>query len=151
MSAQVAAAAMVMLAVLVTIGWVMYLVAETSKRQRQMKARAELQGRLLDKFSSATEVVEFLQTPGGARFIESPADSDEKPSGGILRSVHRGIILLAVGLGCLGLTVAYGWQDNPLLVIGVILVCLGIGFLVSAAVSRQLAKALGIADSAASR
>jgi hypothetical protein len=49
----------------------LYLVAETSKRQRRLKAQAELHGRLLDKFSSAHEVVEFLQTPGGAQFVDS--------------------------------------------------------------------------------
>ncbi len=127
-----------------TLAWVMYLVSETSKRQRRVKAQSELQGRLLDKFSSAHEVAEFLQTQGGAQFVNSFSSEREEPAAGILRSAHRGIVLSIVGVGCLGLTRAYGWENNPLLVVGVILLCLGIGFLISAAVSHRLSQDLGL-------
>jgi hypothetical protein len=139
-------ASMMMLAValLVTTGWVAYLAAEAKKRQRRLEAQTELHGRLLDKFSSAHEVVDFLQTPSGAQFVDSISSDREEPSNGILRSTHRGIILVIVAIGCLGLTAAYGWRQNPLLVIGVILLCLGIGFLISAAASHRLSRALGL-------
>jgi len=134
----------VLLALFATIGWVIYLVAETTKRQRRLKAQTELHGRLLDKFSSAREVVEFLQTPGGAQFVDSYSSEREEPVNGILRSTHRGIILVVVGTGCLGLIKAYGSENNPLLVMGVILFCLGVGFLLSAAVSHRLSRTLGL-------
>ena len=73
---------LVLLAAFATAGWVMYLAAETSKRQRRMKAQAELHGRLLDKFGSAHEVVEFLQTPGGAQFVDGIS---ERPGGAVER------------------------------------------------------------------
>ncbi|HUD99510.1 MAG TPA: hypothetical protein VMR62_08045 [Bryobacteraceae bacterium] len=135
---------LVMVASFATLAWVMYLISETSKRQRRTKAQSELQGRLLDKFSSAHEVAEFLQTQGGAQFVNSFSGEREEPAAGILRSTHRGIVLVIVGLGCLGLTRAYGWEDNPLLVIGVILLCLGLGFLISAVASHRLSKVLGL-------
>ena len=134
------------LAVLATVGWVMYLAADMNKRQRRMKAQAELHGRLLDKFSSAKEIAEFLQTSGGAQLLEGLSSEREDPAGGILRSTHRGIVLVVVAIGCLGLTRAYGWDNNPLLVVGVILLCLGIGFLISAGVSQRLAKILGLME-----
>ncbi|MGA3043062.1 MAG: hypothetical protein ABSF54_19980 [Bryobacteraceae bacterium] len=136
---------LVMLAAFATAAWVFYLVADTNKRQRRMKAQAELHGRLLDKFGSAREVVEFLQTPGGAQFVESISSDREEPASGILRSTHRGIILMIVAAGCLFLNWYYrDNRDNPLLVIGVILLCLGMGFLASAAVSHRLSKNLGL-------
>jgi hypothetical protein len=132
------------MALFATIGWVMYLVADTNKRQRRIKAQAELHGRLLDKFSSAREVVEFLQTPGGTQFVDSFSSDREEPSNGILRSTHRGIILVIVAAGVLFLNWYYRYPgDNPLLVIGVVLLCLGVGFLLSAAVSHRLSQALG--------
>jgi hypothetical protein len=137
---------LVLLGAFATAGWVIYLAADASKRQRRLKAQVELHGRLLDKFSSAHEVVEFLQTPGGAQFVDSFSNEREEPMSGILRSIHRGIILVVVGAGCLGLIKAYGWDNNPLLVIGVVLLCLGIGFLVSAAVSYRLSRTLGLAQ-----
>jgi hypothetical protein len=131
------------MAALVTAGWVIYVAAETTKRQRKLKAQTELHGRLLDKFGSAREVMEFLQTPGGAHFVDSLSGDGEDPADGILRSTHRGIILVIVAAGCLFLNWYYrSAGENPLLVIGVILLCLGIGFLLSAAISQRLSRTL---------
>jgi len=48
-----------------------------------------------------------------------------------------------VAVGCLFLSWYYRYSgENPLLVIGVILLCLGVGFLVSAAVSQRLSRSL---------
>jgi len=134
----------VLIASFVTAWCVMYLAVETNKRQRKLKAQTELNGRLLDKFSSAHEVVEFLQTPSGAHFVENLSADREEPASGILRSTHRGIILVVVSMGCLFLSWHFRYSgDNPLFVIGVVLFCLGAGFLISARVSHQLSKTLG--------
>jgi Flp pilus assembly protein TadB len=146
MDAEHASIMLVLLALFATIGWVIYLAADTAKRQRRIKAQTELHGRLLDKFSSASEVVEFLQTPSGAQFVDRISSDREEPASGILRSTHRGIILVVVAIGCLVLTRVYGWDNNPLLVVGVILLCLGIGFLISAAVSHRLSRTLDLAQ-----
>src|ERR1022692_111938 len=112
MEPKTAGIMLLFLAMFATIGWTVYLAADMSKRQRRMKVQAELHGRLLDKFSSAHEVVEFLQTPSGAQFVGDISSDREEPASGILRSAHRGIILVIVAIGCLGLTVPYGWRDN---------------------------------------
>jgi hypothetical protein len=130
----------------VTIGWVVYQAAEFGRRGQRLKAQAELHRRLLEKFGSAREVVEFLQTPGGLELVESTSSDRENPASGILRSAHRGIILTILAAGCLGLSWYYRHSENPLLVIGVVLLCLGIGFLISAAVSRRLARTLGLTE-----
>jgi hypothetical protein len=132
----------VLLSLFVTMGWGVYLLAETRKRRDRIQAQAELNRRLLDKFGSAQEIVEFFETPGGAQLMESLASDREAPANAILRSTHRGIILAIVAVGCLGLAWYYRADENPLLVIGVLLLCLGIGFLVSAVVSHQLSKSL---------
>jgi len=137
---------LVLLGAFATAGWVIYLAADATKRQRRLKAQTELHGRLLDKFGSAREVVEFLQTPSGAHFVDSFSSEREEPASGVLRSTHRGIILVIVAIGCLGLIVPYGWENNPLLVVGVILFCLGIGFLISAAVSHRLSRTLDLTE-----
>ena len=135
---------MMMLGAFATAAWVVYLSVEAKKRLRKLQAQTELNGRLLDKFSSAHEVVEFLQTPGGAHFVDSLSSEKDDPANGILRSVHRGIVLALVGIGFLVLTVPYGWENNPLLVLGVVMLCMGIGFLASATVSNRLARTLGL-------
>jgi hypothetical protein len=140
------AAAIVLTGLLVTVCWVVYQAAEFGRRGQTLKAAGELHSRLLDKFGSAREVVDFLQTPGGAQFVESISSDRENPASGILRSTHRGIILTVLASGCLGLHWHYYGRDNPFLVIGVVLLCLGIGFLISAAVSHRLARTLSVAE-----
>jgi hypothetical protein len=147
MDGKEVAVMLVLLSLFATVGWVIYLAADAIKRQRRLKAQTELHGRLLDKFSSAHEVVEFLQTPSGAQFVDSFSSDREEPASGVLRSTHRGIILVIVAAGCLFLSWYYRDSgDNPLLVIGVLLLCLGAGFLISARVSHRLSKTLGLAQ-----
>src|SRR5690348_8791790 len=132
MSPKDAAVVFMMIAAFITCGWVMFLAADTRKRQNRVKAQADLNVRLLDKFGSAQEIVEFLQTPGGMQIMDNLASDRESPAAGILRFTQRGIILIVLAVGCLGLGWYYRQNDTPLLVIGVLLLCLGIGFLISA-------------------
>ncbi len=85
----------------------------------------------------------FRGLPGGdATYGELRRAIAKLLASAILRSTHRGIVLAIVAVGCLGLAWYYRASENPLLVIGVLLLCLGIGFLVSAVVARQLSKNL---------
>jgi hypothetical protein len=144
MSPKDAAAFLLFLGVFVFVGVVLYLIFEWTARQRRVKAQGEVAGRLLDKFGTARELIEFLQSPGNTRFISAISGDGYSPAREVLRTLHRGIILLLLGIGCLGLHLHYGETDNPLLVFAVILSCLGIGFLISAAVTYRLAKSLGL-------
>jgi len=142
MAAKDAAGFLMFVAMVGLVGWVMYLFTEARRRQGRLKAQSELNGRLLDKFATAQEIVQFLQTPGGAQLLESFSGDRESPARGVLRSMHRGIILSVLSAGCLALAWHYRDYDNPLLVIGVTLLSLGVGFLISAAVTGRLAKTL---------
>jgi hypothetical protein len=118
-----------------------------------IRARADLQTKLLDRLGSGREVVEFCQTEGGKQFIEalsmgtvdSPA-SKGSPTERILGSIQKGIILTLLGLGFLSLAWKYH-RDDPgdvFMVIGVVGLSLGIGFLLSAGVSYRLSKSMGL-------
>jgi hypothetical protein len=118
-----------------------------------IRARADLQTKLLDRLGSGREVVEFCQTEGGKQFIEalsmgtieSPA-SKGSPTERILGSIQKGIILTLLGLGFLILAGKYH-RDDPgdvFMVVGVVGLSLGIGFLLSAGASYRLSKSMGI-------
>jgi hypothetical protein len=118
-----------------------------------IRARADLQTKLLDRLGSGREVVEFCQTEGGKRFIEglSMGTVDSLASKGspperILGSIQKGIILTLLGLGFLSLAWKYQ-RDDPgdvFMVIGVVGLSLGIGFLLSASVSYRLSRSMGL-------
>jgi hypothetical protein len=118
-----------------------------------IRARADLQTKLLDRLGSGREVVEFCQTEGGKQFIEalSMGTVDSPASKGstterILGSIQKGIILTLLGLGFLSLAWKYH-RDDPgdvFMVIGVVGLSLGVGFLLSAGVSYRLSRSLGL-------
>jgi len=123
------------------------------KASALIRARADLQTKLLDRLGSGREVIEFSQTEGGKQFLEalsmgtvdSPA-SKGSPTERILGSIQKGIILTLLGLGFLFLAWRYHLDDpgDVFTVIGVVGLSLGIGFLLSAGVSYRLSRSMGL-------
>ncbi len=116
--------------------WGIYLFNAALKRRQQM----QMQKHLLDKFSSAHDFAEFMQSPAGQKYVMSFSDTvSSNPRASILNSVRLGIVLLFVGPA---------FCANPLpsiarhaiWTIGVVITMLGVGFLVSAVVSYLIAK-----------
>jgi len=126
----------VMLAMWAFFGTVLYIIATTLRR----KQRNQMQQHVLDKFASAKDFAEFVQSPAGQRYVTSFADTTTSSQGAILTSVRTGVVLLFAGLG-LALT-NLGHASLLPLRIGTVLGTVGIGFLVSAAISFWLAKKL---------
>jgi hypothetical protein len=125
------------------VGWIVWV--DARRRQTQSKTAGETHSKLLEKFTSSQDLVAFLQTDEGRLFLESASGSRLGPPERILRSVHYGVILTVAGLGwlSLGLTGRYD-DDGALTVVGVLIGTVGVGFLVSAAVSSYLSKKWGL-------
>ena len=115
-------------------GYVLYLITTTIRR----KQRNAIQQHVLDKFASAKDFADFVQSPAGQKYVMSFADTATSSQSAILNSVRIGIVLLFTGLG-LQFTNFGSYSFLPLR-IGIVLGCVGIGFLVSAAISFWLAR-----------
>lgn len=115
-------------------GYVLYLIATTIRR----KQRNAIQQHVLDKFASAKDFADFVQSPAGQKYVMSFADTATSSQSAILNSVRIGVVLLFAGLG-LQFT-NFGSASLMPLRIGIVLGCVGIGFLVSAAISFWLAR-----------
>lgn len=105
------------------------------------KQQAALRKALLDKFGSAQDLSEFLQSAGGQRFMADLAGVSS-PLGAVLASVQKGIIVLLLGGGITAASAAISSQE--LIAIGVIFGAVGVGFLVSAAVTYTMSKRWGL-------
>ena len=87
------------------VGWVAYLVASMVRR----KQKNDMQKALLEKFSSAHDFAEFMQSPAGQKYVMGFADAVTSPRNSILNSIRIGFVLLFAGdAGCLGSGMA-GW------------------------------------------
>jgi hypothetical protein len=124
----------VLLAVLAMI-WA-YLMNRSQQRIAVRKA-------LIDKFASAHDLNDLMETAAGRRlFAEFSAGGS--PLRPVLLSVQMGIlaVLAGVGVGGLGLMA----NENSVLGVAGLLVCIGLGFLISAVITYRLSKSWGLLE-----
>lgn len=132
------------------VAFVVYTLVNLRMRRLQLKAVSEFNIRLLDRIGSVKDFSDFVQTEGGAKFMNSltvAAPAREAGSSGhrIITASQIGVVLSMVGLGFLALqgivggSGAYGFT-----VVGVLALSIGLGFLISAGTSYWLAKQLGV-------
>ena len=139
-------------ALFIMIGFIIWVVVNGWQRRLRLKLTTEFNSKLLDRIGSVRDFNEFLQTEGGAAFMDNLTveHSATRPQDSILRAVQIGIVLTVLGIGL----VLLGWhfsgrhagETEGLTVIGVIAASLGLGFLISAGASYRLAKLLGLLD-----
>lgn len=138
------------------IAWLIRTIMDYRRWQRLAKVQAEVHTKILDRFTAHDELLAYIQSHAGRRFLESsPIMLDEGPRsvaaplGRILWSVQFGLILTAGGIGLLlvsGILPDEGSQ--PLRVLSGMAIAIGIGFVLSAGVSYILSRRLGLIDPA---
>jgi len=133
--------------------WIIRTLLDYRRWLRVTRVQAEVHGKLLDRFASNEDLLSYIQTPAGRKFLESapiPLDADtaravSAPINRILWSVQLGVIIAA---GSLGLLYISGREiqeiGRPLFAMGSIGLAVGVGFVVSALVSYLLSRRLGL-------
>jgi hypothetical protein len=128
------------------VAWIVWLLVGAVRRTKMARAQAEVQSKLIDKFGSSQELLAYMQTEAGQRFIqvESEPVVTKSPHAKILGSITVGTILACLGLGLLLLSVLF--EDDVPLGFGTIALAIGLGFLISSGVSYRLSKSWGLFD-----
>lgn len=142
-----------------TIGavWIVKIISNNKRRQRVVEVQKDMQARLFDKFGTSQEMIAYLNSEAGAKFLDSATIEHAKPFGRVLGSMQAGMILFCLGIAMLivRFTVPQNGFYNEmlrvetahqLLAISLLLLALGLGFLASAAVSYRLSKDWGLFD-----
>ena len=137
--------------------WLVKTLVDYRRWYRLSKVQTEAHNKLLDRFTANEELLGYINTPSGRRFLESApimldgAGSMSSPLKRILWAVEIGAVL-ACGAG--GILVARynvpAELSQPLFVVGVFAASLGVGFIVAAVASFLISKRLGVLDPAAS-
>ena len=145
----------VMTAIL-TLGWITKSAVEHRRWLRATKIQTEAHHKIVDRLSSNEDLLAYMQSPTGQRFltaslgVPSAAEVAPPPIVGapfnrILWSVQAGIVLAAAGFGLL--LARRGVIEEvaqPLQVISILAIALGIGFVASAFASYLLSRQLGL-------
>ncbi len=129
-----------------TIAYVLVTYMEHRRRSSLATLQADLQLKLLEKFGNVPELMQYLQTESGQRFLAVAPIERTNPFARILRSVQVGVILALVGPTLLALRGAIQEGEEPLLVLGAVALAVGLGFLISAAAAYVLSKNWGLLD-----
>lgn len=136
--------------------WFIRMIVTSRRWNKLSKVQYEVHSKLLDRFTSNEDLLAYMQTPAGRRFLESaPIQLPDEPRSmsapfsRILWSVQAGIVLVLTGIGLL--YVSSTFVDEPaqfFMVIGVITLALGGGFIVSSLAAYVLSRKLGLLDPA---
>lgn len=129
------------------VGWVTWVIANAIRRGHTARGVADLHSKLLDKCTSNTELLSYLESQSGRRFLESTTTNEANPPGRILNAIQAGAIAaLAGGAMLIVRTVEHvDWDGGEFLVVfGSVLLAIGLGFLVSAAISYVLCRSWGL-------
>jgi hypothetical protein len=126
------------------IGFIVWIVMNTWRQRAQLKATADFNAGILNRISSLRDFSEFVQTEQGAKFMDSLAAerASSGPRDRVLRTTQVGVVVTAVGLGLLFMA-GHLRSEDAMFAAGITL-SLGLGLLLSSAVSYWLARSLGV-------
>lgn len=134
---------------------IIWLVRAFIQHRRWLKAsqvQADVHTKLMERMSSNEELLAYVQSPAGRRFLETAPvrpDTDSPsfsaPVGSIIWSLMAGIVLTVLGVGFryAGAFVKDEAHD-AFLVVGVIILSLGIGFIIASLMAFAVSSRLGL-------
>lgn len=134
--------------------WLVRTLIDYRRWHRLATVQTNVHTKLLDRFTSNEDLLNYMQSPSGAKFLESsPISLDPGPRSigapfsRILWSVQAGFVLIAAGIGFR--FAASGLDESamqPMQVLGTLGIALGVGFVGSAAVSYVLSRRMGLLE-----
>lgn len=139
----------------IALAWLIRTLIEQNRWKQLSRTQSEVHNKILDRFNTSEQLLEYIHTPAGGKFLESaPIPLHvERQAGGrtsslatrIVWSVQIGVVTAIVGIGMLVLSAAFEKDSSQgLFALGAIALCLGIGSIVSAFVSLSLSRRLGL-------
>ena len=132
--------------------WLIRLLLENRRWGRLFQLQSEVHGKLIDRFATNQELLHYMETEPGRRFLEAapiPVEFEmrQRVPGGLTRvlgPLQIGLVLTLLGLGLLLLRNSIREIREELLVFGVVALMPGLGFIISAIISWRISARLGL-------
>jgi hypothetical protein len=132
--------------------WTIKTLIEQRRWSRLSAIQTEVHSKLLDRFTSNEELLAYLQTPAGKKFLETAPISLEAgprpmsaPVGRIFWSLQTGLVLVAAGIGFDRVSLRFPAPGSAgLYGVGVIALLVGIALVLSSGIFYLLSKRFGL-------
>lgn len=144
----------IILTITLSLMWLIRTLLDWRRWTRLARVQADVHAKLLDRFTANEDLLAYIQTPAGRRFLESGpvlAESGPRPLGApvsrILWSFQVGVVLTIAGLGLLivsGRVLPEVGQG--IAVLGVLAIALGLGFVLSGVAAWIISRRMGLFD-----
>lgn len=143
-------------AALYALTWIVRTMIDQRRWTRLAQTQSDVHNKILDRFGSSAELLDYVKTSAGSRFLESaPIQLSAEPAvqhpalARVIGSIQVGLILAAGAIGALIVGARYTDETGQgLFALGVIGLCLGGGFILSAIVSIFVARRFAAAADA---
>jgi hypothetical protein len=145
---------LVFIVVVTAIGWLIRTTINYRRWNRLSKIQTEVHTKLLDRLTQSEDLMAYMQTPAGKRFLESapiPLDTETRPLSApisrILWSLQAGVVLLVFGIGLYLLSGRLVTDvATAMSVFAVMAIALGAGFVISAIAAYIASRRFGLMD-----
>ena len=143
---------MVFLCMLGALLWLTHVLLENRRWNRIFKLQTDVHGRLIERFGTSQEVLTYMGTDAGKRFLEATpiavgferSQPVPSPVARVLTPLQIGVVMTLLGVGLLSLRHSIPEGSTALLVIGMVVLMPGLGFIISAGITWGLARHLGL-------
>ena len=134
------------------LAWVAKAVIQHRRWIRQSRVQTEVHTKLMDRMQSNEELLAYIQSPSGRRFLESaPLQSEPEsprtaaPVGPIVWSMMAGVVLSTVGIGLMySSRSVVDEAHNAFVVAGTVIFSLGAGFIFASLMAYLVSSRLGL-------
>jgi len=124
---------------------IVMVVAKT--KQKNAEAHAAVQAKLIDKFGTAPELITFLKSDEGRKFLgDIEAAPKMNARDRIIRGMGKALITGFLGFGFLVIGFLPVTSNEFSVVVGFLLLTLGAGFFFSALLSLKLSRSWGLME-----
>jgi hypothetical protein len=143
---------LVFLCMLGALLWLTHVLLENRRWNRIFKLQTDVHGKLIERFGTSQEVLTYMGTDAGKRFLEATpiavgferSQPVPSPVARVLTPLQIGVVMTLLGVGLLLLRGSIPDAAAALLFLGTVVLMLGLGFIISAGITFVLARRLGL-------
>jgi len=143
----------VLVVLLFALAWIVRTLVENRRWTKAFALQSEVHSKLIDRFATNQELLGYMETDAGRRFLEATpivteAETRRMPNlvSRMIATLQVGLVLTLLGAGLLSVKNVVGDAGTTMLVLGIVALMPGIGLILSAGVLWVLGRRLNLME-----